>query len=89
MKQTSDKKNAPIFSEQLGSVRIAVWEATTDEDQVFHNTSITRSYKDKNGNWAESSSFNGIADLALIREGASLAIRFIQERERSLRNSAE
>ena len=79
----SKKQNAPIFSQQLGAIRAAVWESTTDEGRVFYNTTITRSYREKNSEeWKESSSFNGLADLALVREATRLAANFIEARER-------
>ena len=81
----SKKTNAPIFSQQLGAVRGSVWESTTDEGRVFHNVTITRSYREKNSEeWKESSSFNGLADLALVREVARLAANWIEQREREL-----
>ena len=79
----SKKQNAPIFSQQLGAIRAAVWESTTDEGRVFYNATITRSYREKNSEeWKESSSFNGLADLALVREATRLAANFIEARER-------
>ncbi len=79
----SKKQNAPIFSQQLGAIRAAVWESTTEEGRVFYNTTITRSYREKNSEeWKESSSFNGLADLALVREATRLAANFIEARER-------
>ena len=81
----SKKTNTPVYSQQLGAIRVAVWEAATDEGRVYHNASITRSYREKNSEeWKESSSFNGLADLALVKEAARLAADFIQMREREL-----
>jgi hypothetical protein len=81
----SKKLNLPVFSKQFGAVRVAVWESTTDEGRVFYNATITRSYREKNSEeWKESSSFNGLTDLALVREAARLAANFIEAREREL-----
>ena len=81
----SKKTNAPIYSQQLGAIRAAVWESSTDEGRVFHNVTITRSYREKNSEeWKESSSFNGLTDLALVREVARLAANWIEQRESEL-----
>lgn len=77
-----NKKNTPLFSQQLGSIRASVWESQSDEGKTFHNVTLVRCYKDKSGDWQESSSFNGLADLALVREAARLAARFIEQHER-------
>jgi hypothetical protein len=77
--------NAPVYSQQLGAVRGAVWESSTDEGRTFYNVTITRSYREKNSEeWKESSSFNGLSDLALVREVARLAANWIEQREREL-----
>ena len=78
------KKNGPIFSQQLGSIRASVWETQSDEGKTFHNITLARSYKDKNGDWQESNTFNGLADLALVREAARLAANWIEQREQDL-----
>ncbi|MEX2171055.1 MAG: hypothetical protein WD851_17180 [Pirellulales bacterium] len=81
----SKKQNMPVYSQQLGAIRVAVWESSTDEGRVFQNVTITRSYREKSSEeWKESSSFNGLADLALVREAARLAANFIEQREREL-----
>ena len=86
----SKKTNAPVYSHQFGAVRVAVWESKTDEGRMFFNTSLTRSYREKNSEeWKESSSFNGLADLALVREAARLAADFIERREAALRVAEE
>lgn len=74
--------NSPDYSKQFGAIRVAVWESKTDEGRVFHNVTITRSYREKNSEeWKESSSFNGLTDLALVREAARLAANWIEQRE--------
>lgn len=84
----SKKTNTPVYSQQLGAIRAAVWESATDEGRVFHNVTITRSYREKNSEeWKESSSFNGLADLALVREAARLAASWIEQRERELEDN--
>ncbi len=78
----SKKTIAPVWSKQFGAIRAAVWENTSDEGRVFYNTSLTRSFREKNSEeWKESSSFNGLADLALVREAARLAADWIAEQE--------
>lgn len=83
------KTNTPAYSQQLGANRIAVWETISEDGHVFHNATITRSYREKNSEeWKESSTFNGLADLAHVRELARLAANFIEQRERELASEA-
>ncbi len=50
-----DSKNMPLKSFKAGPVRATVWENATERDSVFNTISLSRSYKDKNGAWQNSS----------------------------------
>ena len=75
----SDEKKKPVFEQRLNSIRVSVWE-NESEHGLFYNTVIVRRYKDGD-DWKDSSSFNGLADLALVTEAARLARKFITEQE--------
>lgn len=72
-------ENKPAFEKRLGGVRVAIWE-NENASGVWHNVSITRHYKDGD-EWREASTYNGLSDLALLREAVELAREWIRQRE--------
>ena len=59
--------NAPVHSARHRALKAAVWRNET-ENGVFFNTTVSRSYKDKEDDtWKESSSF-GYDDLLIVAE---------------------
>lgn len=75
----SRKSSKPVYEKRLGSIRLAVFENESDGRRFF-NASITRSYKDGD-EWKESNTFNGLHDLALLKEVVGRAADFIASRE--------
>ncbi len=71
--------NRPLFEVRLGAIRVSVWRNQSDNGDWF-NTVITRRYRDGE-DWKETNTFNGLADLALVSEGARLARDFIADQE--------
>ena len=52
-------KNAPAHKERLGAVSVVAWENTMNvqgREVTTFNVKLSRSYKDRNNNWAESDS---------------------------------
>ena len=72
----------PAFETRLNSIRVSVWRNHGENGDWF-NTVITRRYKDGE-EWRETNALNGLADLALVIEGARLARDFIAEQERAM-----
>ena len=79
------RTHKPAFETRLGSIRISVW-ANENDRGVWFNTTIIRVFKEGDA-WKESSSFSGLADLALLKEGIRLAREFIAKATTD--NSAE
>ncbi len=69
----------PVFDTRLNSIRVSVWRNHGENGEWF-NTVITRRYKDGD-EWRETNALNGLADLALMIEGARLARDFIAAEE--------
>jgi hypothetical protein len=67
--------NKPVFKATIGYVTVAVWR-NTKEEMVMYSTEITRSYRDKDGNWQSVSSFNH-DDLLNVAKLAERAESFI------------
>jgi hypothetical protein len=65
-RQPERSGNAPVFTVRHRVIKAAVWK-NAYEDSFLFNTTITRSYKDDNDKWHESSSF-GFDDLPIVCE---------------------
>lgn len=75
-------KAKPEFEVRLGSIRAVLWRnenKTTGEP--WFNCEITRRFKKSADEWADSSSFNGLQDLAQVRLAVELAIEWLSRRE--------
>ncbi len=69
-------KNKPIYEERLGHIRLTVWE-NTNERGTFYNVNVVRRYRDTDGEYRDTHTFTGLADLALVAEAARLARDFV------------
>ena len=74
------KNTSPVFQKRLGSIRVAVFENTTDDDRVWHTCSCVRRYKDGD-EWKDSTTLSGLGDIALAKAGLELAMDFIASLE--------
>ena len=88
MKRNANEKmtggNPPVYSKRVGNIRAAVWEQTTEGGAVFHNVSLVRRYKDDDGEWQDSSSFNGTGDLAAARMAIEFVANWLSARQDEL-----
>ena len=75
----TQEKKKPVFERRLNHIRVSVW-ANKSEHGAFYNTVIVRRYKDGD-EWKDSTSFNGLADLALVSEATRQAQNFITNKE--------
>ena len=66
--EIAKKGASPDYERKLGSVRIAVWAKRTDQGRQLHNVKLARQYTDKEGNWHEAPTYNGVADLVHAEE---------------------
>jgi hypothetical protein len=71
----SQSTSEPEFKASIGLVNVTVWKKLHN-DRAFYSTDITRSYKDKNGEWANGTSFNH-EDLLNVARLAERAEQFI------------
>lgn len=72
-------KDRPAYSKRLNNIRVTIWANQTDGHTWF-STVFTRRFK-QGETWREATTFNGLADLALLKEAAELASDFIRGRE--------
>jgi hypothetical protein len=73
--ETETKKPAQTF--RKGTVKAAVWE-NTGKDGVFYSVTFSRSYKDVENSWRNTSSFNE-GDLEALADVAFMARLFIMK----------
>lgn len=71
--------NRPAHTIRYGAVRAAIWRNVVDNGNAsrpMYSATFTRSYKDDQNNWKESSSF-GLDDLLLLAKAADEAHTWI------------
>lgn len=73
------EKNRPVYEKRLGHVRVAVWENLAD-GKPWYNVSLTRRYKEGE-EWKDATTFNGLSDLAVVKDAVALAQSWIARRE--------
>jgi hypothetical protein len=69
--------NRPVHEIRMGRVRAAVWRREAD-GRTRHHVSFSRLYKDAEGRWKDSASFNP-ADLPLLIKVADQAYTWIHQ----------
>jgi hypothetical protein len=74
---TSLSKKPPIYKQKSHGIEVAVWKRV-HEDKTFYSVSATRSYRDSDGNWRNSNSYN-LEDKDLLMDYLDRAFRFAQD----------
>jgi hypothetical protein len=55
---TSLAKRPPVYKQKSHGVEVAVWKRTSEDGKAFYSVSASRSYRDGEGKWKTSNSFN-------------------------------
>jgi hypothetical protein len=63
-KQSTETAKPPVAKLRLGLINASIWERTTDNG-TFHNVTFERRYRDSNGDWHSTQSYN-VSDLPLL-----------------------
>lgn len=71
--------NRPVNEFKVGRVRAAVW-SNESEEGTWHTVTFSRLYKDKEGNWKDSTSFSR-DDLPLLMKAADQAHTFLYQQQ--------
>lgn len=61
---------------KLGSINLAVWPNRDRAGRSFYTTTISRSYRDQSGKWADSGSLRP-SDLPVVRDLSAKALEWI------------
>ena len=76
--------NSPIETKRAGAVKATIWENQNDKNQIYHSVVISRTYRDDEGDWKETSQL--FTDhLPLAQLVSTQAFAFIHERLETLR----
>jgi hypothetical protein len=76
---TSLAKRGPVYKQKSHGVEVAVWKRDSDDGKAFYSVSASRSYRDSEGKWKTSSSFN-LEDRDLLMDYLSRAFDHAQAR---------
>ena len=70
-KTEAETKTPPAMKIRVGLITASIWQNETEKG-TFHNVTFDRRYKDAEGNWHSSSSYNA-DDLLALAKAADLA----------------
>ncbi len=76
-------KVMPAHTVRIGGVKVAVWKNSTQNGPMYNST-LVRSYKNQQGEWAESQSLSR-DDLLVAAKALDLAHTYIVDAEASAR----
>jgi hypothetical protein len=75
---SSLSKKPPVYKQKSHGIEVAVWKRENDEGKAFYSVSATRSYKDNEGKWKTTSSFN-LEDRDLLMDYLDRTFKFAQD----------
>ena len=76
---TSLNKKPPVYKQKFHGIEVAVWKRVNDEGKAFYSVSATRSYRDGEGKWKTTSSFN-LEDRDILMDYLDRAFKDAQAR---------
>ena len=76
---TSLSKKGPVYKQKSHGIEVAVWARTTEDGKKFYSVSASRSYRDSEGNWKTSNSFN-LEDRDILMDYLDRAFKDAQAR---------
>lgn len=76
--------NSPIETMRAGPIKATIWENQNEKGQTYHSVTITRTYRDGDGDWKETGQLF-TEHLPMAQHVANKAYGFIHERLDTLR----
>jgi hypothetical protein len=74
---TNNTDNKPVKQFRIGLISAAVWRREAGGN-TFHSVTIDRSYKDEDGNWQRTNSYD-VGDLFIVKLLAEKAAQFLAD----------
>ncbi|MEM7345299.1 MAG: hypothetical protein AAF485_13755 [Chloroflexota bacterium] len=74
-----NEQNHPLHPIRVGAIKAAIWQNQSENGRPYFTTSLTRNYRDSDGNWHETTS-HFPDDLPRVELAAKKAYEFIHER---------
>ena len=74
---TNNTNNKPVKQFRIGLISAAVWRREAGGN-TFHSVTIDRSYKDEDGNWQRTNSYD-VGDLFIVKILAEKAAQFLAD----------
>lgn len=71
-------KNRPVHDVRMGRICGAIWTQAGTDGQTWYTVTISRIYRDNDGNWQRSDSFNR-TDLPLVAKVADLCHTWVYQ----------
>ena len=75
--KASETQKPPVAKLRIGLINANIWQRVTDED-AFYSVSFERRYRDNDGNWQSTHSYN-VDDLLILAKLADQAHTEITE----------
>lgn len=63
MTTATNTNNRPVAELRDGSLKIAIFQGTTEKGHPYFSHKLTRSYRDQQGNWHDTDYLSGIENL--------------------------
>ena len=81
-KQSTESAKPPVAKLRLGLINASIWERVT-ENGKFHSVTFERRYRDANGEWHSTHSYDGadLLTLAKLADQAHTEINRLQSAE--------
>ncbi len=84
----NETKNQPVQEIRMGLIKAVVWANPTKSNGIMHNVTLSRIYRDTNGDWQETQSL-GRNDLLLAAKVLDAAHTYICRTEQQREVPAE
>jgi hypothetical protein len=78
MAENQNEKNGPLYDLRSGRVQGSIWDREGSNGETRYTWSLSRSYKDKEGNWQRTASFDP-EDLPHVKEVLAKAENLLKE----------
>lgn len=75
---TDSPTNKPVDRVTLGSVQLAIWKNTSQQGNTYYSVTPQTGYRETNGEWQPSNSYNR-DDLLVLSQASEMAFRRIHE----------